>query len=314
MNDLTAELDRDVLSELLQAVRFRGTVLCKSSLRAPWGFAVDAPAFASFHYVARGRCWLEVAGTPGQLALATGDLVILPHGDRHVVRDDPRTVATLLEQMVATGEMDSWGNLRAGGRGPETVLVCGTFQSEERRSNPVIRTLPRVVHVRRARQAGAWLRTALDYLAEEAGSKRPGATTVMSRLADIIFIEAVRAHFASAESRREGLGAALVDPRIGAALTAVQRDLERAWDLPSLAKTAGMSRTAFALAFRKLVGEAPLRYVTARRIEKAKSLLRESRASVAEVAESVGYETEVGFHRAFKRLTNVSPTTYRQSR
>jgi AraC-like DNA-binding protein len=311
MNDITPPPERDVLSEVLHAIRFRGTVLCKSTLRAPWGFAVDRREFASFHYVARGRGWLEVEGTPGQRQIRAGDLVILPHGDRHVVRDTPDTAAVQLEQLATEGAMDAWGNLRAGGGGAHTVLVCGIFRSDEHRANPVLRALPRVVHLQGPHGAGVWLRTALDYLAREAGSRTPGASTVIARLADIVFIEAVRGYFGSSEARRSGLGAALVDPRIGAALAAVHRELDRRWDLGALAKVAAMSRTAFALEFRRLVGEPPLHYVTARRMEKAKTLLRESAATVAEIAESVGYDTEVGFYRAFRRHAHVSPATYR---
>jgi AraC-like DNA-binding protein len=312
MRDLTSAIDNDVLSDVLHAIRFRGSVMCRSALRSPWGFSVEGRDFASFHHVVHGGCWLEVAGTPGLRRLGAGDLVLLPHGDAHVVRDAPDSPVTRLERLVATGDMDADGNLRAGGRGRETVLVCGGFECEERRSNPVLAALPRVVHLDGRNRGTTWLRTTLAFLAEESGSGRPGAHTMVARLADIVFIEAVRTYFASPAAKRDGMGAALSDPRIGAALAAIHRRPEAEWDLRALSRVAGMSRTVFSLRFRGLIGSSPVQYVTAQRMEKAKTLLRDSTATIAEIAESVGYDSEVGFHRAFKRYTASAPAAFRR--
>jgi AraC-like DNA-binding protein len=311
MKSLTAKVRQDVLGDVLHAVRFRGMVMCKSMLRAPWGFAVEGRDFASFHHVARGGGWLEVEGTKGMRRLQLGDLVVLPQGNAHVVRDAPGSTATRLDQLIANSEMDALGNLKAGGRGKETILVCGGFHFEDRRWNPVLAALPPVLHIRSG-QSGDWLKMALRFLARESGSGRPGAETLISRLADVVFIEAVRSYFSTPAAGREGLGAALGDPRIGAALAAIHRRPEAAWDLSALAKSAGMSRTVFAERFRSLLGDPPLQYVTARRMEKAKTLLRDSTATIAQIAESVGYDSEVGFHRAFKRHANVAPAAYRR--
>jgi AraC-like DNA-binding protein len=312
MQDLTRDLGPDVLSDVLHAVRFRGTVMCKSSLRAPWGFAVEGRDFASFHHVVRGAAVLEVDGVPEVRWLRQGDLVVLPHGNAHVVRDAPGSRVTGLDVLAAEGEMDARGNLRGGGKGPETVLVCGGFHADDRRANPVLAALPAVLHLRSAGPNAVWLRTALRFLASESGSSRPGASTLVSRLADVVFIEAVRAYFASAEADRSGMRVALDDPRIGAAVAAIHRAPEKDWELGSLARLAGMSRTAFSLRFRTIVGDAPLRYVAAQRIEKAQRLLRESRATIAEIAQATGYESEVGFHRAFKRRVGEAPAAYRR--
>jgi AraC-like DNA-binding protein len=262
--------------------------------------------------VVRGGGWLEVAGVPGLRRLERGDLVVLPHGNAHVVRDAPSSPATRLEQLVATGEMDALGNLRAGGRGRETVLVCGGFHFDDPRSQPFLSALPQVLHLRSHRRGGAWLRMALAFLAQESGSSSPGSATLVSRLADIVFIEAVRTYFAGSGGERQGLQAALGDPRIGTALAAIHRRPETAWSLNALAKSAGMSRTAFSQRFRDLLGEPPLQYVTARRMEKAQAMLRDGTATIAQIAESVGYDTEVGFHRAFKRHLKIAPAAFRR--
>jgi AraC-like DNA-binding protein len=309
-----ALIQRDTFSEILQSVRFRSTVLCRSELMAPWGFSVIGRDFASFHIVLRGKCCLEVDSISGRTWLCDGDLVILPHGNAHVVRDSPTSPATRLEDLVADGTTDHRGIVQAGGRGPKTLLVCGGFHFEERASNPLLAALPPMIHLR-GRRPGveAWLRTTLDFLARESDAYRPGADAVIARLADILFIEAIRGYFASPEAEKLGLAVALRDPPIGAALASIHQHPETDWDVEALARQAKMSRTAFAIQFAKLVGEPPLRYVTSYRMNKAAALLRASSATIPQIAERVGYNTEVGFSRAFKRFLGATPAAYRRN-
>jgi len=313
MRSAKASIQRDILSEVLQAARFRSTLLCRSELRAPWGFSVIGRDFATFHIVLRGKCCLEADSGGGRTWLSEGDLVILPHGNAHVVRDSPTSQATQLEDLIADGHSDHRGIVRAGGRGPKTVLVCGSLQFEERAANPLLAALPPVIHLR-GRRPGveAWLRTTFDFLTRESDAYRPGADCVITRLADILFIEAIRAYFASPEAERLGLAVALRDPRVGATLASIHRHPETDWDVTTLARRAAMSRTAFAIQFAKLVGEPPHRYVTSCRMNKAAALLRFSSATIPQIAERVGYNTEAGFTRAFKRFLGATPAAYRR--
>lgn len=304
----------DTLSEVLQAARFHSTVLCRSEMMAPWGFSVIGRDFAAFHIVLRGNCCLEVDSVDGLTWLSERDLVILPHGHAHVVRDSPTSPATRLEDLIADSKTDHRGLLRAGGRGPKTVLVCGGFRFEDRTSNPLLAALPPMIHLR-GRRPGveAWLRTTLDFLARESDAYRPGADSVVTRLADILFIEAIRDYFSSPEAETLGLAVALRDPRVGAAVASILRHPETDWDVQTLARHAGMSRTAFALQFAKLVGRSPLGYVTRCRMSKAAALLRTSTATIPQIAERVGYHSEVGFSRAFKRSFRATPAAYRRA-
>ncbi len=304
----------DTLSEVLQAARFHSTVLCRSELTAPWGFSVIGRDFAAFHIVLRGKCCLEVDSVDGLTWLSERDLVILPHGHAHVVRDSPTSPTTQLEELIAESTRDHRGLLRAGGRGPKTVLVCGGFRFEDRTSNPLLAALPPMIHLR-GRRPGveAWLRTTLDFVARESDASRPGADSVVTRLADILFIEAIREYFASPEAETLGLAVALRDPRIGAAVASILRHPETDWEVNTLARQAGMSRTAFALQFAKLVGRSPLGYVTSCRMSKAAALLRTSTATIPQIAERVGYHSEIGFSRAFKRALRATPAAYRRA-
>ncbi len=309
----SASIPRDNLSEVLQSVHFRSAVLCRSELSAPWGFAVLARNFASFHIVLTGRCCLEVDSIGRKLWLARGDLVILPHGNAHVVRDSPGSAATRLEELIENGNAADVGTLRAGGGGPKTVLVCGGFDFEERATNPLLLALPPVIHLRGRRlSVEAWLRTTFDFLERESRTRRPGGDTVITRLADVLFIEAIRSYFTSREAEKIGLSVALQEPRVGAALASISKAPEADWRVGTLAKRVGMSRTSFATRFVELVGEPPLRYVTRCRMDRAVAMLRSTGETIQEIAERVGYESELGFSRAFKRFLGTTPASYRR--
>jgi AraC-like DNA-binding protein len=313
MRNLSAAIEPDVLSDVLASVRFRSTILCRSELTAPWGFAVRGRDFATFHVVLEGGGWVDVDGVDGRIRLSRGDLVVLPQGSPHVVRDAPATPATRLEELIADGDMDARGTLHNGGGGARSVLVCGGFSFENRATDPLLASLPRVMHLRgRRRGVANWVRMTLDFLRRESAAVRPGADAVIARLADILFIEALRTHALSPEARESGFAVALRDPRIGRSLALVHRRPQVDWDLARLAKEAGMSRTAFSVRFHELVGAPPLKYATRCRMDRAAGLLRSTEASISQVAERVGYDTEVGFGRAFKRHTGESPAAYRR--
>jgi AraC-like DNA-binding protein len=313
MRNLSNAIAHDVLSDVLASVRFRSTIMCRSELTAPWGFAVLGRDFATFHVVLEGGGFVEVDGVEGRIRLSEGDLVILPHGSAHVVRDSPSSPATRLEELIAGGSLDVRGTLRSGGRGARSVLVCGGFYFEDRNTNPLLSSLPRIIHLRgRSRGVAGWVKLTLDFLRSESDDARPGGDAVITRLADILFIEALRDYSLSREAQESGFAVALRDPRIGRSLALLHRRPQAAWDLARLAKEAGMSRTAFATRFHELVGEPPLKYATRCRMDRAAGLLRASDTPIAQVAERVGYDTEIGFGRAFKRHTGISPAAYRR--
>jgi len=194
------------------------------------------------------------------------------------------------------------------------VLVCGGFHFEDADADPVRSALPPLLHVRgRGKGVANWIRLTTEFLTEESDRGRPGAETVVTRLADILFIEAIRSYLESPEASQLGISVALRDARISDALAAIHRRPEADWGVETLARRAGMSRTAFAVRFNELVGEPPLRYVARCRMRRAVSLLRKSTATLPQIAERVGYESEVSFSRAFRRHLGTSPAAFRRS-
>ena len=195
------------------------------------------------------------------------------------------------------------------------MLVCGGFHFEDRATNPLLASLPPLIHLRgRSRAADGWLNLTLAFLAEEAESYRPGAESVMIRLADLLFVEAVRAYASVPGTPKHGLAAALRDPRIATAVVGIHRQPAAKWDIRRLARQAAMSRAAFADRFRSLVGESPISYVARCRMNRATALLATTQMSLSKVAARVGYESEASFGRAFKRSVGTSPAAYRKDR
>jgi len=276
------------------------------------GLRRHGPRKPAFHVVATGACWLEVDGEPDQVRLAAGDLVVLPTGRRHWLRDDPATPATELEEILATTPPDEHRRLHYGGRGPRTGLLCGGFAVEGRAAHPILRVLPTTVLIRGVDgRPVPWLAATLALLSAETESAAPGAEEIVSRLADALLAQALRVALTERQSS-DGAGVlALRDPQMAAAIERIHRRPDRAWSVGELAGEVALSRSAFSARFHKVVGESPKRYITRTRLAHAATLLHQTDASLAEIALEVGYGSEFSFAKAFKRTFGIAPGTYR---
>jgi AraC-like DNA-binding protein len=336
----------DVLTSVVDTLRLRTRLFCRSELRAPWSLALRASDFAHFHVVVRGGAWLHLdrlqADRAEPLALTGGDLVIVPHGAGHLLTDgpqpDPRALVALpassppaagpraapsggtARHLSAAGDPPpgpihpgSCQVLRGSGNGPETHLVCGSFQLERRHTHPLLELLPPVLHLRPTEgTTSEWLEVTLRLLAREAREARPGHQIVVSRLTDILFVQALRVWIDTLPAGQGGWLGALRDGPIGAALAHLHRDPARRWTNESLARAVGMSRSRFAARFAALVGEPPLAYLTRWRLARAAELLLADQLSVAAVAAAVGYESEAAFGKAFRRQYGEGPGSWRR--
>ena len=303
----------DVLAAVMDAVRLRSGVFCRSELKAPWGLSLRASPFAHFHVIERGGCWLRLRGLE-PVALAGGDLVVVPHGSGHTLSDSPKTKPRPLADMPGrrSGERGCLV-MRGGGDGPETQLVCGSFRFDRPDAHPLVALLPPLLHIRPdGGEATEWLQATLRFLARETREPRPGSETIVSRLTDVIFVQALRAWLETAPVGQGGWLGALRDAQVASALVAVHRMPERDWTTASLAAVAGMSRSRFAARFTALVGEPPLAYLTGWRLQSAAGLLRDRQTGLAEVAARVGYESEAAFSKAFRRRFGLPPGAYRR--
>jgi AraC-like DNA-binding protein len=302
---------KDDLSGVLKPVSIQGKIYCYSELSAPWALSFPKKDDALFHLFEKGKCFLMHANEEKAVTVDQGDLVIFPNGLAHVLADSPDTSAVSFLKLIR-GLKDPTSVVRYGGGGEQTRLMCGTFELETGKDNALLRVLPEVMHIRASSLSYKWLMAAIDLLAQEARNYGNGSTLIVSGLINIIFVQAVRVWVQSHPENQNGFLGALRDRRIAAAVAAIHNQPQKDWDLRSLAKIAGMSRSSFAQHFSSLVGQPPLSYVTNRRMQIAAQLLRKHvNMSVNKVSEQVGYFSDHAFSKAFKRYHGVTPSQFR---
>ncbi len=296
-----------MLTETLTDFGMSGVFYAASDLQAPWGIAMPPmPGTIVFHLVTEGELVLEVDGetTP----MTAGDIVLVPHGNGHAILDAPGSVTTPLFDLPRVEVGERYERLQVTGPGPRTELVCGAVSFTGLGVARLIRSLPSVLPAARGADA-AWMRAAFDVVGAESRNPRPGSDIVTARLADILVVTVVRSWLESGTPDR-GWVAGLRDPLLGRALASFHGEPGAPWSLSSLASEAGMSRSAFAARFRELLGEPPMAYVTAWRMDVAARLVRDERLPLARVAERVGYQSEAAFNRAFRRAHGVTPGVF----
>lgn len=307
----------DVLSDVLESTHVRSVVSGRMELSAPWGLQSAGDSHAmGFFVVTRGAFWLEMEGH-APLQVAGGDFVLVRKSVPHVMRDDPKTATLPVSEMLMhcpnRARCQPGGVFQFGGGGAVTTLVGGKFEIEDASDNPLLSSLPPVIHIRGdGGSTVQWLQSTLQFIAAEMASGMPGTETVVNRLADILLVQAVRAHLAE-NTERAGWLKALIDPQIGQALAVMHQRPNAAWTVESLASEVAMSRSAFAARFSDLVEEPPLTYLTRWRMARATRLLRSGSVTIAEVASRVGYEAEAAFSKAFKRWTGLPPGAFRRN-
>jgi AraC-like DNA-binding protein len=319
----------DPLSDVLEAVRLTGALFFVVEAAPPWvaeapPASLLAPAIlprtqhvVSYHVIVEGRCFCRVDGEP-PLALSAGDVLVVPHGDAYALASAPKAKGG-----PSQDEVLAWFRAMASGRLPAVVeeggggsrelrVVCGFLGCDALPFNPVLSALPRLVRVSRDREAPPdRLGGLVDFVLAESRDGRKGARAVLRRVGELMFVEVLRRHLASAEAPDAGWLAGLRDPLVGRALERLHAEPARDWTLDDLARAVAASRSVLSERFALLVGEPPMHYLTRWRIQRAARLLGEGARKVSSVAAEVGYESEAAFSRAFKKLAGESPAAYR---
>lgn len=315
----------DALSQTLSVVRMTGAIFINARFTAPWCYRSPSAASAAsilepnaeriviFHFITDGECFVEMPD--GSIThLRAGDVVIFPGGEAHRMSSQPglaaATPARPLEDVLARRPR----RLSYGGGGVATRVVCGYMACDERLARMLLGGLPSPtrVNVRGFRGSG-WLESSLEYAMQEARAPRPGGHVVLSKLAEVLFIEVMRLYTAEDVEGRTGWLAGVRDRVVGAALAALHTDPARPWTLDELARTAGASRSVLAERFQQLVGASPMQHLAQWRMLLASNLLRSGSTPLNQIAETVGYQTDTAFIRAFRREYGVPPGAWRRS-
>jgi AraC-like DNA-binding protein len=317
----------DALSDVLRVAHLTGGVFLHADFTAPWCMAARvapehcAPALGPashlilYHYVVEGELCIRVDGEEGgSLVLGVGDVVLLPRNDLHLLGSDltlPPVAGTDIIQPPKDGGVFT---IDYGGGGKRTRMICGFIGCDSAEDNPVISTLPTLLKFD-AEQGGAaeWIRSTFQYAAEEVAAGRPGSETVLAKLSELLFVEAVRRYAEALPQGQTGWLAGLRDPQIARALALIHNDIMRPWSVEDLSREVGLSRSALADRFIRLIGMPPMHYIASWRMQVATQKLRSTSASLAQIADLVGYGSEAAFSRAFKKAFGTAPATWRRS-
>ena len=235
----------DALTDVLSSLLFEANFYFRTDLTLPWSVHVPPKGnVARFHIITRGHGWVQVDGQSNYLPISNGDLVVNPHGAGHVILDDPSTPPRPLDDVLSEVGYTGNGPLIYGGGGPSTGLVCGEFCFEDA-IHPLLAELPPVLHLNANENRNRrWLDSTLQLISHEAVAEQVGSLAIVNRLAEIIFIQVVRA-FADASEPQIPFLAALADPHISQALSAIHQQPANQWSVEKLGQIAGMSRSSF---------------------------------------------------------------------
>ena len=313
----------EALQQAIGVLRLNGAIFLRAEYREPWAYeSLPGPVTAAFlrpgsdrvilfHLVATGRCWVTVDDGPRHWAGA-GDVIVLPYGDQHrmggLADAEPVSITTFMDN-------PPWGRmpvLRHGANGRLTDVVCGYLHSQDPLFNPDLRVFPPVFVVRPpAGTAAEWVRANIAFALEQTTTSPPEPASGATRLPELLLIEVLRLHLATAPAVESGWAAALRDPVLAPAIALLHRSPERKWTVPELARAAGVSRSVLDARFRQVLGCSPIRYLTDWRMHVAQDLLTSTDLGVLGVARRVGYDAEEAFSRAFKRVHGSSPSAWR---
>lgn len=309
----------DPLTPLLRACHVDSALFSRAWLQTPWSVEASPMAHGVFHGVLRGACWMVPVHDPdAAVRLEAGDVILLPHGHGHIMCDDPCREAAPIASLTRPGPREGMGELRVmhSGARADVELICGKVVFAHAAGHPVLQALPPVVFARGGEAAGAhsqWLAQTLAMIRHELEVDAPGAQEIVARLADLVFLQALRVWIEGADHPTGSWMAGLSDPRIARALACVHAAPGEPWTVDALAREAGMSRSGFTARFGELVGCSPYQHLKGWRMHLAcQALLDERHLTLAELAERLGYSTEHALSKAFRQTLGTSPTGWRE--
>lgn len=320
----------DALSDVLRVVRLNGAIYLDGEFAAPWCVSGNAePSLCtsllgevervvSFHFVTTGSCWARLPGEPGSaIRIDAGEIVVVPQGETHILGSSAELKPDAAAQIAADNITAAPGRilkLSYGGNGDVTRMVCGFLGVENVLGNPLLAALPRLFKVDMRGSNVAWLESSLQFATREAAQTRAGSATVLGKLSELLFVEAIRRYIDTLPDEQTGWLAGLRDRFVGRALSMMHERPAQAWTVDDLARCVGLSRSVLAQRFTEFVGAPPMHYLARWRLQVAAQQLRGGDTPLAAVAEHVGYDSEAAFNRAFKREFGMPPAAWRKSR
>jgi AraC-like DNA-binding protein len=299
----------DGLENFLPGLRVKKAAYTRVEGYAPWGLDLDAYLHTKFGVVTEGCCYIDLKDDAPPIRLAKGACYLLPRGNafriRHAANGDTEKFEEVFKNFQGR-------TLRCGADGEHTTVIGGQFIFSDDRYPPVLDLLPPLICFQVDDSELAALQATLQLLEKEITKPSIGTTTMLDRLADIFFVQTLRAYLLESRSRATGWVGILADERLGKAMRLMHMESDKPWTLETLAAHSNMSRSVFAAHFRNKLGISPIAYLTRHRMHVAKELLRQSSSlGIAQIAARVGYDSEAAFNKAFKRELGLPPAAWR---
>jgi AraC-like DNA-binding protein len=300
----------DSLLNFFPKLGVKQAVYTRVEASAPWGLDLVAYHHTKFGLVTQGGCYIDLKDGQDAVYLSRGSCYLLPRGDAFRIRDNLSSAVEDFE--VVLKNLD--GRILKHGNGGElTTIIGGRFIFTDDIYPPILDLLPALIHFKMSDEELNAMEATLRLLASETTSPSLGSSLMVDRLAEIFFIQSLRAYIFSDNQRQFGWIGAMAHPKLATALRLMHDQNAHPWTISTLARQVGMSRSVFATSFKEKVGTSPISYLTRCRIQKALQLLRNPSLSIEQVAVSVGYDSEAAFNKAFKRQLGIPPGKYRKN-
>ena len=300
----------DPIDDVLAARSVEDSQYLNVQARGAWGISFRSARATYVMMIKSGCCWWLPSANDVPELLTPGACFLLRAGTEFALADEPGRDLVSCESLLASGRGSF---VRHGTEGKLTEIVSARLAFHADGAEPLLKVLPPMLRLDLDASAGDALRSTFGLLELERTSAL-GSVFTTSRLADILFVYALRTHVSSSVTSPRGWLSALSDPQLAPVLRALHMDLAHPWTVEGLARQAGMSRAAFAAAFKRKTGLSPINYLTYWRMYRAKTLLRDTESSLRQIALTVGYDTDAAFSRAFRRREGVAPGAWRRSR
>jgi AraC-like DNA-binding protein len=301
----------DVLTDVLNALELKGWISARRELTPPWHYDFAASQDMIFHLLSSGGGYLSIEGDSMPLRVEDGAVLLFPFGHAHSVCDELTSPLTQVLHVDYSAQREYQGFASASDES-KMVVLCGAFHVEYPGAFPLLHSLPKVIHIpaEQGRTVQGFAEI-VQLIAREAATPRLGAEVMLRRLTELLFIHVIRVWVEQQAASSQGWVAALRDQPISTALGLIHHSPERGWKVEELAEAVALSRSAFSARFTRLVGEPPITYLTRWRMHRATRLLKDN-VEIEKIAELLGYESGVAFHKAFKREVGMPPARYRK--
>lgn len=330
-------MSQDTLSDLLRSVRLRGVLFFHVDCAVePWAVETpmasvikpaimpDSEHLMEYHVLIEGTCWAGVVGE-APVKMQQGDVIVFPHDDAHVVSSLPGLRADPNIDIYFQSRPPQLPFMLKQNKGQasspkvsqpfQTNLLCGFLGCDRRPFNPLLATLPKMIHMSATdMDADNWIVHFSRLAKAESIGKRLGGEAVLERMSEMMFIDLLRGYLEKLPAEHSGWLAGLRDRYVGQVLSLMHEQPATVWTLELLSSKVGLSRSALHDRFVRFIGLTPIQYLSNWRMQIASRLLTQSNATIASVALETGYDSEAAFSRAFKRLLGVPPSVWRRQR